>query len=66
MTRFSVLHLRHDTGRGQDSIPPVKVGKGATVGAGSTITKEIGDSELAVARGKQRNIDTWERPTKKV
>lgn len=47
-------------------VAPVKVGKGATVGAGSTITKEIGDSELAVARGKQRNIDTWERPTKKV
>ena len=47
-------------------VAPVKVGKGATVGAGSTITKEIGESELAVARGKQRNIDTWERPTKKV
>ena len=47
-------------------VAPVKVGAGATVGAGSTITKEIGDNELAVARGKQRNIDTWDRPTKKV
>lgn len=47
-------------------VAPVKVGAGATVGAGSTITKAVGDDELAVARGKQRNIETWERPTKKV
>ena len=47
-------------------VAPVSVGAGATVGAGSTITKSVGDAELAVARGKQRNIDSWERPTKKV
>lgn len=46
-------------------VAPVIVGKGATVGAGSTITSNIADGELAVARAKQRNIAVWKRPTKK-
>ncbi|MFY9180354.1 MAG: bifunctional UDP-N-acetylglucosamine diphosphorylase/glucosamine-1-phosphate N-acetyltransferase GlmU [Venatoribacter sp.] len=45
-------------------VAPVKVGAGATVGAGSTITKDVEAEQLAVARGKQRNIDGWPRPTK--
>ena len=45
-------------------VAPVKVGAGATIGAGSTITKEVSAEQLAVARGKQRNIDGWQRPTK--
>ena len=46
-------------------VAPVKVGKGATIGAGSTITGNIADGELAVARAKQRNITGWKRPEKK-
>jgi bifunctional UDP-N-acetylglucosamine pyrophosphorylase/glucosamine-1-phosphate N-acetyltransferase len=46
-------------------VAPVKVGKNATVGAGSIITRNVADNELAVARNKQRNIEGWERPTKK-
>ncbi|WP_341936897.1 bifunctional UDP-N-acetylglucosamine diphosphorylase/glucosamine-1-phosphate N-acetyltransferase GlmU [Marinimicrobium sp. C2-29] len=46
-------------------VAPVKLGKEATVGAGSVITRDIPDAELAVARGKQRNIQGWQRPTKK-
>ncbi|MBB3048701.1 bifunctional UDP-N-acetylglucosamine pyrophosphorylase/glucosamine-1-phosphate N-acetyltransferase [Litorivivens lipolytica] len=46
-------------------VAPVTVGKNATVGAGSTITGNVGDEELAVARGKQRNISGWKRPSKK-
>lgn len=46
-------------------VAPVTVGKNATVGAGSTITGDVPDEELAVARGKQRNISGWKRPTKK-
>ncbi len=46
-------------------VAPVKVGTNATVGAGSIITKDVADEELAIARGKQRNIQGWERPKKK-
>jgi bifunctional UDP-N-acetylglucosamine pyrophosphorylase/glucosamine-1-phosphate N-acetyltransferase len=46
-------------------IAPVRIGKGATTGAGSVISKDIGETELAVARSKQRNIQGWQRPTKK-
>ncbi|WP_231758961.1 bifunctional UDP-N-acetylglucosamine diphosphorylase/glucosamine-1-phosphate N-acetyltransferase GlmU [Microbulbifer elongatus] len=46
-------------------VAPVEIGAGATIGAGSTITREVSADELAVARGKQRNISGWQRPTKK-
>jgi bifunctional UDP-N-acetylglucosamine pyrophosphorylase/glucosamine-1-phosphate N-acetyltransferase len=46
-------------------VAPVKVGMGATVGAGSTITRDVADDQLSVARAKQRNLDGWPRPTKR-
>lgn len=46
-------------------VAPVVIEKGATVGAGSVITGNVKENQLAVARGKQRNIDDWQRPTKK-
>lgn len=46
-------------------VAPVKIGKGATIGAGSTINQEVPDDHLSVARGKQKNIKGWNRPTKK-
>jgi bifunctional UDP-N-acetylglucosamine pyrophosphorylase/glucosamine-1-phosphate N-acetyltransferase len=45
-------------------VAPVAVGKNATVGAGSTISRDVPDESLAIARGKQRTIDTWKRPEK--
>jgi len=45
-------------------VAPVTVGKAATIGAGSVITGNIAEGELAVARGKQRNISGWQRPEK--
>ncbi len=46
-------------------VAPVNVAEQATIGAGSTITRDINEGgELAVARGKQRNIAGWERPKK--
>lgn len=44
-------------------VAPVKIGNGATVAAGSTITKEVDADKLAVARGKQVNLK-WQRPSK--
>ena len=52
-------------GSNSSLVAPVRVGKNATVGAGSTVTKSVEDEELAVARGKQRNISGWQRPVKK-
>ncbi|UTW10809.1 bifunctional UDP-N-acetylglucosamine diphosphorylase/glucosamine-1-phosphate N-acetyltransferase GlmU [Marinobacterium rhizophilum] len=46
-------------------VAPVKVGAGATVGAGSTITRDVAEAQLSVARGKQRNLDNWPRPLKR-
>ena len=46
-------------------IAPVTLGPGATIGGGSTITKNVNDGELAVARGKQVAIADWVRPAKK-
>jgi bifunctional UDP-N-acetylglucosamine pyrophosphorylase/glucosamine-1-phosphate N-acetyltransferase len=46
-------------------VAPVKIGAGATVGAGSVITRNVEDSELAIGRAKQQNIQGWKRPTKK-
>lgn len=40
-------------------IAPVKVGNGAYTAAGSTITKDIPDGALSVARSRQQNIDGW-------
>lgn len=45
-------------------VAPVSVGKNATVGAGSTITKDIPDNQLGIARGKQRNVEGWQRSHK--
>lgn len=46
-------------------VAPVKVGKMATVGAGSTISKDIDPAALAVTRAKQASIKNWPRPQKK-
>lgn len=52
-------------GSNSSLVAPVTIGKTATVGAGSVITKEVADNALAVARGKQVQKSDWERPTKK-
>jgi bifunctional UDP-N-acetylglucosamine pyrophosphorylase/glucosamine-1-phosphate N-acetyltransferase len=46
---------------GSDSqlIAPVRVGKGAYVGAGSSITEDVPDGALGIARGRQTNVAGW-------
>jgi bifunctional UDP-N-acetylglucosamine pyrophosphorylase/glucosamine-1-phosphate N-acetyltransferase len=46
-------------------VAPVTLGENVTIGAGSTITGDVPEGNLAVARGRQRNIDRWKRPSKK-
>ena len=45
-------------------VAPVKIGKNATVGAGSTITTDVTENELAITRVKQKSIQGWKRPVK--
>jgi bifunctional UDP-N-acetylglucosamine pyrophosphorylase / glucosamine-1-phosphate N-acetyltransferase len=52
-------------GSNSSLVAPVFIGSGATVGAGSVIAKDVEAEELAVARGKQRNISGWKKPEKK-
>ena len=40
-------------------VAPVTIADGAYVAAGSAVTDPVGPGELAVARGRQRNIPGW-------
>lgn len=52
-------------GSNSSLVAPVTIGSGATVGAGSTISKDVDADVLAVGRGKQISVKNWQRPTKK-
>ncbi|MDE2428511.1 MAG: bifunctional UDP-N-acetylglucosamine diphosphorylase/glucosamine-1-phosphate N-acetyltransferase GlmU [Burkholderiales bacterium] len=45
-------------------VAPVRVGKGATLGAGTTLTKDAPEGKLTVSRARQITIDNWQRPAK--
>jgi bifunctional UDP-N-acetylglucosamine pyrophosphorylase/glucosamine-1-phosphate N-acetyltransferase len=46
-------------------VAPVTIGKGATIGAGSVITKDAPEDQLSVGRGRQETVAGWKRPTRK-
>lgn len=48
-------------GSNTNLVAPVRVGRGAVTGAGSTITKDVPEDALGVARGVQKNISNWSR-----
>ena len=52
-------------GSGTQLVAPVRVGRGATLGAGTTLTKDAPAGELTLSRVKQVSIPDWERPVKK-
>lgn len=53
------------TGSNSVLVAPITIGEGATVGAGSTVTKDVPAGKLTVARAKQLTLDSWKRPQKK-
>jgi bifunctional UDP-N-acetylglucosamine pyrophosphorylase/glucosamine-1-phosphate N-acetyltransferase len=46
-------------------VAPVTVGRGATLGAGTTLTRDAPPDQLTVSRAKQMSIPGWKRPVKK-
>jgi bifunctional UDP-N-acetylglucosamine pyrophosphorylase/glucosamine-1-phosphate N-acetyltransferase len=52
-------------GSGNMLVAPIRIGKDATTGAGSTLTRDAPGGQLSVARGKQLTIEGWKRPVKK-
>ncbi len=52
---------------GSDSqlVAPVKIGKDAYVGSGTTVREDVPGGALAVSAGKQRNIEDWAKKRKK-
>jgi len=51
-------------GSNSSLVAPVRVGKDATIGAGSVITREAPDGELTVSRARQTTVEGWKRPRK--
>lgn len=46
-------------------VAPVTIEDGATIGAGTTVTKDVSCDELVISRVPQRHIQHWQRPVKK-
>ena len=66
VNKFQTI-IEDDVFVGSDTqlVAPVRIGKGATLGAGSTITKDVAENELVITRVPQRHIPNWPRPVKK-
>jgi len=52
-------------GSNSQLVAPVKIGHGATIGAGSTVTKDVDEGVLVISRAKQLSKAGWKRPGKK-
>ncbi|QIM65478.1 bifunctional UDP-N-acetylglucosamine diphosphorylase/glucosamine-1-phosphate N-acetyltransferase GlmU [Frederiksenia canicola] len=59
--------IGNDVFVGSDSqlVAPVTIADGSTIGAGSTVTKDVAENELVITRVPQRHIKNWQRPVKK-
>ena len=45
-------------------VAPVKIGRGATVGAGTTVTEDVEPGRLVISRVRQKTIAGYQRPRK--
>jgi bifunctional UDP-N-acetylglucosamine pyrophosphorylase/glucosamine-1-phosphate N-acetyltransferase len=52
-------------GSGTMLVAPVQVGANATIGAGSTVSREVPADKLTVARNRQVAVEGWKRPVRK-
>jgi bifunctional UDP-N-acetylglucosamine pyrophosphorylase/glucosamine-1-phosphate N-acetyltransferase len=55
----TIIGDRVFVGSNVEIVAPVKIGKNASIGAGTTVTKNVPDGALAISRVKQKNIRGW-------
>jgi bifunctional UDP-N-acetylglucosamine pyrophosphorylase/glucosamine-1-phosphate N-acetyltransferase len=48
-------------GSNVELVAPVKVGNDSSIGAGTTVTKDVPEGALAISRVKQKNIKRWNK-----
>jgi bifunctional UDP-N-acetylglucosamine pyrophosphorylase/glucosamine-1-phosphate N-acetyltransferase len=46
-------------------VAPVTIGRGVTIGAGTTVTEDVEADRLVISRVRQKTISGWKRPSKK-
>ena len=51
-------------GSNSSLVAPVRIGKGATVGAGSAVSGEVPEGSLSLTRAPRKDVANWERPSK--
>ena len=61
----TVIGADAHTGSNSVLVAPITIGEGATVGAGSTVSKHVPAGKLTVARARQVTLEGWQRPQKK-
>jgi bifunctional UDP-N-acetylglucosamine pyrophosphorylase/glucosamine-1-phosphate N-acetyltransferase len=61
----TVIGDRVFVGSDTQLVAPVSVGSDATIGAGSTITRDVPPGGLTLSRAPQRTVSGWKRPVKK-
>jgi len=52
-------------GSGVELVAPVRIGKGATIGAGATVSRDAPENVLTIERSKQITVTGWKKPVKK-
>ena len=57
----TIIGNRVFVGSNVELVAPVKVGSGSSIGAGTTITKDVPEGALAISRVKQKNIKGWSK-----
>jgi len=67
VNKFKTI-IEDDVFIGSDSqlIAPVKIGKGATIGAGTTLSKDAEAQKLTLSRSQQKTVNGWKKPTKSI
>jgi bifunctional UDP-N-acetylglucosamine pyrophosphorylase/glucosamine-1-phosphate N-acetyltransferase len=57
----TIIGDRAFIGSNVELVAPVKVGNGSSIGAGTTVTKDVPEGALAISRVKQKNIKGWSK-----